>query len=320
MNVLSIIFNEREKFDDSSLEIFTFIKSLDNDKDMNVTSLSFGGDKKYISKLPVDNNFYVELSGENTNQIDVLKTIDFFLLNDKRYDFIIFQKDDMSNYIAPIISYRKNYPYIPDIKQTYSNNSDNIKFIRPVHGESAEGIYSVEKNNPIVLKIRKNSFKKEFLLSIEKDITELLLDIDISQSFTIIETYKTKSEGLQLDEAEIVVSGGRGVGSKQGFENIKNLATLLNGAIGASRAAVEAEWIEPSNLVGLTGKWISPNLYLTFGISGASQHLAGCSNSKIIVSVNTDPDASIFKYSKFGIVEDCNKFIIDLIEEIKKTS
>ena len=96
MNVLSIIFNEREKFDDSSLEIFTFIKSLDNDKDMNVTSLSFGGDKKYISKLPVDNNFYVELSGDNTNQIDVLKTIDFFL-NDKRYDFIIFQKDDMSN-------------------------------------------------------------------------------------------------------------------------------------------------------------------------------------------------------------------------------
>ena len=318
MKALSIIFNEQENFDDSCLEIFTFIKSLDK-KNIEITNLSFGGDKKYISKLPVNKNFYVELSEDNTNQIDILKTIENFL-DDNTYDFIIFQKDDFSNYIAPIISYKKNYAYIPDVKQTYSNSLENIKFIRPVHGESAEGIYSVKKNNPIILKIRKNSFEKEFLIPIEKDITELLLDIDKNKSFTIIETFKTKPEGLQLDEAEIVVSGGRGIGGKEGFENIKNLAVLLNAAVGASRAAVEAEWIEPGNLVGLTGKWISPNLYLTFGISGASQHLAGCSNSKNIVSVNTDPDASIFKYSKFGIVEDCNKFIIDLIEEIKKTS
>ena len=141
---------------------------------------------------------------------------------------------------------------------------------------------------------------------------------DINQAFKIIETFQSKPEGLQLNDAEIVVSGGRGIGSKEGFKNIINLANILNGAVGASRAAVEAEWIEPSNLVGLTGKWISPNLYLTFGISGASQHLAGCTNSKNIVSVNTDQDASIFNYSKFGIVEDCNKFIIDLIEELKK--
>ena len=318
MKALSIIFNEQENFDDSCLEIFTFIKSLDK-KNIEITNLSFGGDKKYISKLPVNKNFYVELPEDYTNQIDILKTIENFL-SDNTYDFIIFQKDDFSNYIAPKISYKKNYAYIPDIKQTYSSSLENIKFIRPVHGESAEGIYSVKKNNPIILKIRKDSFKKEFLIPIEKDITELLLDIDKNKSFRIIETFKTKPEGLQLDEAEIVVSGGRGIGGKEGFENIKNLAALLNAAVGASRAAVEAEWIEPGHLVGLTGKWISPNLYLTFGISGASQHLAGCSISKNIVSVNTDPDASIFKYSKFGIVEDCNKFIIDLIEEIKKTS
>lgn len=315
MKILTILFNDQDKFDDSCLEIFSFIKSLDNN--LEITSLNFGGDKRYISKLPSDNNFYVELSDNNTNQIDILETIEDFL-NDEIYDFIIFQKDDLSNYIAPVISYRKNYPYIPDVKQTFSNNEYEIKFVRPIHGESAEGIYSVKKNKPIVLKIRKNSFEKQSLLLEDKNITELLIKGDINQAFKIIETFQSKPEGLQLNDAEIVVSGGRGIGSKEGFKNIINLANILNGAVGASRAAVEAEWIEPSNLVGLTGKWISPNLYLTFGISGASQHLAGCTNSKNIVSVNTDQDASIFNYSKFGIVEDCNKFIIDLIEELKK--
>ena len=315
MKILTILFNDQDKFDDSCLEIFSFIKSLDNS--LEITSLNFGGDKRYISKLPSDNNFYVELSDNNTNQIDILETIEDFL-NDEIYDFIIFQKDDLSNYIAPVISYRKNYPYIPDVKQTFSNNEYEIKFVRPIHGESAEGIYSVKKNKPIVLKIRKNSFEKQSLLLEDKNITELLIKGDINQAFKIIETFQSKPEGLQLNDAEIVVSGGRGIGSKEGFKNIINLANILNGAVGASRAAVEAEWIEPSNLVGLTGKWISPNLYLTFGISGASQHLAGCTNSKNIVSVNTDQDASIFNYSKFGIVEDCNKFIIDLIEELKK--
>ena len=315
MKILTILFNDQDKFDDSCLEIFSFIKSLDNN--LEITSLNFGGDKRYISKLPSDNNFYVDLSDNNTNQIDILETIEDFL-NDEIYDFIIFQKDDLSNYIAPVISYRKNYPYIPDVKQTFSNNEYEIKFVRPIHGESAEGIYSVKKNKPIVLKIRKNSFEKQSLLLEDKNITELLIKEDINQAFKIIETFQSKPEGLQLNDAEIVVSGGRGIGSKEGFENIINLANILNGAVGASRAAVEAEWIEQSKLVGLTGKWISPNLYLTFGISGASQHLAGCTNSKNIVSVNTDQDASIFNYSKFGIVEDCNKFIIDLIEELKK--
>ena len=317
MKILTILFNDQDKFDDSCLEIFSFIKSLDNN--LEITSLNFGGDKRYISKLPSDNNFYVDLSDNNTNQIDILETIEDFL-NDEIYDFIIFQKDDLSNYIAPLISYRKNYPYLPDVKQTFSNNEHEIKFVRPIHGESAEGIYSVKKNKPIVLKIRKNSFEKQSLFLEDKNITELLIKEDINQAFKIIETFQSKPEGLQLNDAEIVVSGGRGIGSKEGFENIINLANILNGAVGASRAAVEAEWIEQSKLVGLTGKWISPNLYLTFGISGASQHLAGCTNSKNIVSVNTDQDASIFNYSKFGIVEDCNKFIIDLIEEIKKTS
>ena len=140
---------------------------------------------------------------------------------------------------------------------------------------------------------------------------------DRYKTFNILETNKAEPEGIQLDDADIVISGGRGIGGKEGFEKIKELANILNGAVGASRAAVESEWIETSQLVGLTGKWISPNLYFTFGISGASQHLAGCINSKNIVAVNNDPDASIFLHSKFGVIADCNEFLDEVIEEIK---
>ena len=148
-------------------------------------------------------------------------------------------------------------------------------------------------------------------------VNEIILEEQDENTFKILETEKVKSEGIQLEEAEIVISVGRGIGSKEGFDNLKELAELLNGAVGASRAAVESEWIETSHLVGLTGKWISPNLYFTFGISGASQHLAGCINSKNIVAVNKDPDASIFNHSKFGVIADCNDFIKEVIEEIK---
>ena len=221
----------------------------------------------------------------------------------------MFQKDDLSNYVAPSISFRKNYPYLPDIKSVRVEENGDFKFIRPVHGEAAEGVYSIPKAKSFVLKIRKSSFEKKALLDESRDVKEILLSELNSKSFKIVETNKSKPEGIQLDDADIVVSGGRGLGSKEGFDDIRELAGILNGAVGASRAAVESEWIEPGNLVGLTGKWISPTLYITFGISGASQHLAGCSNSKNIVSINTDPDASIFDYSRFGVVADCNESV-----------
>ena len=257
-----------------------------------------------------------EDKSEELNPNSVLQTIDKFT-NEKKFDLIIFQKDDISNYVAPSLSFRKDFSYLPDVKKFVSKSEREIKFVRPVHGESAEAIYSVDTDSTIVIKIRKSSFEAKSLGDHSNSVNEIILEKSLDSTFKIIETKKVKPEGIQLDEADIVISGGRGIGSKEGFDNLKKLATLLNGAVGASRAAVESEWIETSHLVGLTGKWISPALYFTFGISGASQHLAGCINSKNIVAVNTDPDASIFNHSKFGVVADCNDFIKEVIEEIK---
>lgn len=314
MKVLSILVNENEKIDDSSLEVFSFV---DNLPDIDSSSaLVFGGDKLSVSKLPVDEIFFVSTDNQVVNPNDILFTIDKFI-DENKFDIIIFQKDDLSNYVAPSISFRKAIPYLPDVKKFITKEKNILKLVRPIHGESAEAIYSVSLENSVILKMRKSSFEPKQLSSVDKDVKEILLQHEKDKTFNILETNKAEPEGIQLDDADIVISGGRGIGGKEGFEKIKELANILNGAVGASRAAVESEWIETSQLVGLTGKWISPNLYFTFGISGASQHLAGCVNSKNIVAVNNDPDASIFLHSKFGVIADCNEFLNEVIEEIK---
>jgi electron transfer flavoprotein alpha subunit len=314
LKVLSILVNENEKIDDSSLEVFSFV---DNLPDIDSSSaLVFGGDKLSVSKLPVDEIFFVSTDNEVVNPNDILLTIDKFI-DENKFDIIIFQKDDLSNYVAPSISFRKAIPYLPDVKKFITKEKNILKLVRPIHGESAEAIYSVSLENSVILKMRKSSFEPKQLSSVDKDVKEILLQHEKDKTFNILETNKAEPEGIQLDDADIVISGGRGIGGKEGFEKIKELANILNGAVGASRAAVESEWIETSQLVGLTGKWISPNLYFTFGISGASQHLAGCINSKNIVAVNNDPDASIFLHSKFGVIADCNEFLNEVIEEIK---
>ena len=110
--------------------------------------------------------------------------------------------------------------------------------------------------------------------------------------------------GISLEDAAVVIGGGRGLGGPEPFEQLRELAGVLGGAVGASRAACDAGWIDHSHQVGLTGKTITPDLYITFGISGASQHIAGCTGAKNVVAVNTDERASIFRDARYGVVGD----------------
>ena len=131
----------------------------------------------------------------------------------------------------------------------------------------------------------------------------------------ILDIVKSAKEIVSLTDAEIICSGGRGLGDPSGFELIKKLADKVGGVVGSSRAAVDAGWIDHSHQVGQTGTTVKPKIYFACGISGAIQHLAGMQTSDIIVAINKDPDAPIFEVADYGIVGDLYKVIPQLIEQ-----
>ncbi|MFX1495904.1 MAG: FAD-binding protein [Promethearchaeota archaeon] len=173
---------------------------------------------------------------------------------------------------------------------------------RPQMATVRPGIFEISRDNPknVNVKIIEKEYK-------EKD--------SVSKIVKIINKQKKQ---VNLEDADIIVAGGRGVGSKEGFKLIESLAKVLGAELGGSRVTIELNWLEQDRQIGQTGKTVSPKLYIACGISGAIQHLVGMHNSEIIVAINKDPNAPIFNVAHYGIVADLHKIIPVLIEEIKK--
>ena len=134
---------------------------------------------------------------------------------------------------------------------------------------------------------------------------------------TVVRQVRQDSAGVKLEDATIVVAGGRGLGGPEPFRELQELAGMLGAAMGASRAAVDAGWVPGNWQVGLTGKTITPDLYITVGISGASQHMAGCSGAKVIVAINKDAEANIFREARYGVVGDWHVVLPAFMEAIR---
>ncbi len=194
---------------------------------------------------------------------------------------------------------------------------DRLVMTRPVFGGNAHAKYTC-KTVPVVATLRAKAFDESVPDSSRSGhITTLSVDTSGAVS-KVVSRNAVESEGIRLEDATVVVAGGRGLGGTEAFEDLRELATILGGAVGASRAAVDSGWIPVAAQVGLTGKVVTPDLYIAIGISGASQHLAGITGARNVVAINKDPDADIFKVSRYGAVADWGQFLPAFIEECKK--
>lgn len=190
---------------------------------------------------------------------------------------------------------------------------------RSCYGGNAREVVSIT-SQPAVATISAKSFEPLPLDSDASTVVEKRATLVTPSDVRTRVTAKSvgPDSGAKLETADTIVSGGRGLGGAQQFEKLSELAELLGGAVGASRVACDLGWCPASWQIGLSGKTVAPDLYFAVGISGAVHHLAGCSNAGVIVAVNTDADAEIFKSAHFGVEADCNEFLPALIREVRK--
>ena len=196
--------------------------------------------------------------------------------------------------------------------------SRRLQADRPVYGGNAMATLEC-LGMPQMAAIRPKSYE---LLEADQtrhgDIVQVEEDIDPSiAKVKVVEVVKEESEGVKLEDARIVVGGGRGLGGPDPFRDLEELASVIGAGVGASRAAVDSGWVPAHWQIGLTGKSITPDLYITVGISGASQHMAGCSGAKVMVSINKDPEANIFKESSYGVVGEWQKVLPAFTEALR---
>lgn len=241
------------------------------------------------------------------------------LVADTNPNLVLFGATSMGKDLAPKAAARCRRSVISDVTSLEADSGDMVKALRPVYAGKAYCEVKSNSSGMQFVTIRQNMFSAA---SAGEASSGEVRELDLSSlppvdTAAVKEVVVTDIKRVDLTEAEIIVSGGRGLKKPENFNIIEDLADALGATVGASRAAVDAGWRPHSFQVGLTGKTVSPLLYVACGISGAVQHQAGMSSSRYIVAINKDPDAPIFKIASYGIVGDLFEIVPLLAEEIR---
>lgn len=304
----------------SSLEVLSHCKQLADQNGHTVEAVvadadassfvegiqKYGASKVYVIEDPIFKNHM------NTPLLKALAKV----MEKANPSVFAFASTEGTKDILGALAANQNAAVLPDVS-SFELIEGGIKAKRPVM--AAKIIASTEaKGNTVIVSVRSGSYD---LVENETSAETVNIDLNIDDGdlkATLKEIISASGDTIDLNEAEAIVAAGRGVKDEEGQKLISELAELLNAGIGASRALTEAGVYDPSLQIGQTGKVVSPQLYIAVGISGAIQHVAGMTNSKVIVAINKDPDAPIFEIADYGIVGDLYKILPPFIDELKK--
>jgi electron transfer flavoprotein alpha subunit len=228
---------------------------------------------------------------------------------------ILFNQTISARLIAPRLAGRLGVPVVMN-SFDIAANGNSLNVTASAFGGDTHCVYELTNEVNVVSVVTTSIVAEHAVSASSPQIRDISVELEsVEERFRVTE--QPGAEGPRLEDADVIVSGGRGLGSAENYALIRELAAELGGLPGASRVIVDEGWVDSSHQVGLTGKITRPGLYLAAGISGASQHMAGCSAAKTIVAINKDQDASIYRYAHYGIVGDCLEILPELIKAAK---
>ena len=222
--------------------------------------------------------------------------------------------------LAPRLAFRLGVSLSVDcLELNIDAGTKLLQLSRPVYGGNARATFTSEAFPQMATVRQKAMAPLEPDKARKGEIVPFKADLDPTKIRTkVLETVKEEVAGIKLEDAQIIVGGGRGIGGADGFKQLEELAKILKAAVGASRPPCDSGWVPDVMQIGLTGKIVTPEVYIAVAVSGASQHMAGCSGSKNIIAINRDAESNIFKEARFGVVGDWKQVLPAFTEKIKE--
>ncbi|MCL0065453.1 electron transfer flavoprotein subunit alpha/FixB family protein [Dehalococcoidia bacterium] len=274
-------------------------------------AIAFGADKVYVIDNPLFKDYVTD------SYVGALEK----LSNGVAPEILLLGQTTMGRDLAPRLAFRLETAVTLDcVDLALDPDTRLLQKSKPVYGGNAMAVYVSEEGRPQMATIRPKAMEP-----LEQDASRkgevIPFDPALDESAIrarVVEKVKEEVVGIKLEDANVVICGGRGIGGAEAFQQLSELAKMLNGAMGATRPPCDSGWVPAHAQVGLTGKLVSPTLYVGIALSGSSQHQAGMSGSKNIVAINKDPEANIFGIAHYGVVGDYKKLLPAFMEKCKE--
>ncbi|MBU3175857.1 electron transfer flavoprotein subunit alpha/FixB family protein [Clostridium estertheticum] len=308
MKALLFIETDGEKVLGGSLELISAVKALDAEGTALIVGNKALADTVAALGVPV-------IFTQTATDCDTLTEVLSQIVKQQNPDILLLANTALAKDIAPRIAGRMDLGFVSDVIGM-DKTDHKVMYTRPAYGGTI--LEHIEVDGTAVVIVRNGTFSKPEAAS-NAGVTEKKIEIPASVvKAKIVDTVIDSCESVNLEEAEVIVSGGRGMGNVENFKLVEELARVLGGEVGATRPAIEDGWICRTHQVGQSGKIVAPKLYIACGLSGATQHTSGMTGAKYIVAINKDEEAPIFEIADISIIGNVNEILPIMIEEMKK--